>query len=158
MLGEIDTRKFLTRHFDSAVFHEWHEETCSNIIASCDLALIPIDLSDPFVRGKPENKLLLLWRMGMPVVVSATPAYRRAMADVGTPKLACASEHDWLETFNRMLTDEEMRHDAAVRGRQHAEMVQGPDAVLARWDDLFESLGFSFGSPSQEIGPLYRTS
>ena len=87
MLGEIDSRKFLARHFSNTKFHEWHEQTCSNIITSCDLALIPINLDDPFVRGKPENKLLLLWRMGMPVVVSQTPAYRGAMADVGTRSL-----------------------------------------------------------------------
>ncbi len=149
MLGEIDSRKFLARHFSNVVFHDWYEQTCSEIITSCDLALIPIDLDDPFVRGKPENKLLLFWRMGMPAVVSATPAYRRAMADVGTPQLACATKDQWLPSINHMLSDENARRDAAARGRTHAEVVHGPEAVLARWDDLFSSLGFSFDSNSK---------
>lgn len=145
MFGNIDSRKFLAGHFSNVVFHEWHEQTCADIITSCDLALIPIDLEDPFVRGKPENKLLLLWRMGMPVVVAATPAYLRAMADVGTPQLACATESQWLSTFGEMLSDESVRRNAALRGREHAENAHGPGAVLSRWDALFASLGFSFG-------------
>src|SRR5258708_8532581 len=67
-LGLFDSQRFLARHFDRVCFHKWDEETCSRILSSCDLALIPIDLTDPFVTGKPENKLMLLWRVGLPVI------------------------------------------------------------------------------------------
>ena len=144
LLGQIDTQKVLARNFTNAVFHPWREQTCSETMTSCDLALIPIELDNPFVVGKPENKLLLLWRMGMPVVVSATPAYRRAMANAGTPKLACASDGEWSSILEGMLTDENTRRDAAARGRDYAETVHGREAVLSRWDKLFSSLGYSF--------------
>ncbi len=144
-LGQVHSPKVLARHFSNAVFHAWEEHSCSDIITSCDLALIPIDLGDPLARGKPENKLLLLWRMGMPVVVSATPAYSRAMANAGTPKLACASDSQWLSAIRRMLDDEDARRDAAARGRAHAETVHGSEVLLARWDNLFSSLGHTFG-------------
>jgi hypothetical protein len=144
VLGQIDTEKVLARHFTCAVFHAWHEQTCSEIVTSCDLALIPIDLDDPFVVGKPETKLLLLWRMGMPVVVSATPAYRRTMASVGTPELACANDTEWFSAIETMLTGEDARRNAAAQGRSHAETVHGTDAALSRWDRLFVSLGYSF--------------
>jgi hypothetical protein len=145
MLGQIDTRKALARNFANAVFHDWQEQTCSEIITSCDLAIIPIDLGDPFVVGKPENKLLLLWRMGMPVIVSATPTYRRAMADAGTAELACANDGEWLSALQRLLVDEDARRDAAMRGRAHAETRHGSDQVLSLWDGLFNSLGYAFG-------------
>jgi hypothetical protein len=144
LLGEIDSRRYLTRCFTNAVFHPWNEQTCSEIVTSCDLALIPIDLDDPFVSGKPENKLLLLWRMGMPAVVSATPAYRRAMAEAGTPEFACARDSEWLRAIERLSTDEGARHDAAAKGRVHAEAAHGAEAVLSQWDRLFSSLGYSF--------------
>jgi len=149
LLGQIDTEKFLARHFSNAVFHAWHEETCAEIITSCDLALIPIDLGDAFVRGKPENKLLLLWRMGMPAIVAATPAYRRAMATVGTPEFACATEGEWLAAIARLSADEAARRDVAARGRGYAETVHGSEAVLSRWDRLFASLGYSFARYAQ---------
>jgi glycosyltransferase involved in cell wall biosynthesis len=145
MLGEADTQAFLARHFSNSVFHEWHESTCAQIISGCDLAIIPIDLDDSFVRGKPENKLLLLWRMGLPAVVSATPAYARAMADVGTPELACANDEQWLSALHRMMRNEDLRHAAAIKGQFHAATAHSTKAVLARWDALFASVGFSFG-------------
>jgi hypothetical protein len=147
VFGRADTRKFLSRHFGSAVFHVWHEQTCSEIITSCDLAMIPINLGDPFVGGKPENKLLLLWRMGMPVIASATPTYRRAMADAGTPELACTNDAEWLSAIERMSADEAARRDAATRGRAHAETVHGSEEILSRWDRLFNSVGYAFEKP-----------
>jgi hypothetical protein len=107
--------------------------------------LIPIDLDDPFVRGKPENKLLLLWRMGMPAVVAATPAYLRAMSEIGTSVLACRSEDEWISSLTRMASQEPARREAARRGREHAEIVHGPEAVMQRWDTMFRSIGFEFG-------------
>ena len=47
------------------------------IATGCDLAVIPLPLDRPLERGKPESKLVSFWRMGMPVVTSSTPAYRR---------------------------------------------------------------------------------
>jgi len=37
--------------------------------------VIPAVLGEPMFAGKPENKLLLFWRMGMPVITSSTAAY-----------------------------------------------------------------------------------
>jgi hypothetical protein len=153
LLGEVDTLRFLQQHFDRFTFHEWDERTCSTIVSACDIALIPIDLTDPFVRGKPENKLLLLWRMGMPAIVAGTPAYKRAMAQVGTPQLACASNDQWLEAFDYLFASEEARREAATRGRIHAQTHHGPPMVLSRWDAMFASLGYDFAVDRQAREP-----
>lgn len=142
--GRVQSLELAREVFDSVRFHSWDEATCANIIISCDLAIIPIDLSDPFVTGKPENKLLLLWRMGMPVVTSATPAYQRAMRDAGIENLACRNQDEWIEMIERMMTDESLRHEVGVCGRNFAEAHYSEDALLARWDAVFNSLGFSF--------------
>ena len=42
------------------------------LVTEADIAVIPIDLSDPVAQAKPENKLMILWRLGMPVIASAT--------------------------------------------------------------------------------------
>lgn len=148
-LGYIDTRQFLARHFANAIFHPWEEQTMAKIITRCDIALIPIDLDDPFTRGKPENKLLLLWRLGMPVVASATPAYTRAMANVGTSELACSNDDDWMSALVRLGTDETLRSEVGVKGRAYAENSHSAEATLSRWDRVFESLGYFFGNTEQ---------
>jgi hypothetical protein len=157
VLGKADSRDLLSRHLSRYEFHDWDEATCSDIMTSCDLAVIPIDLGDPLVRGKSVNKLLLLWRMGMPVVAAGTPAYREAMADVGTPELACASQAEWVAAIERMMGDEQLRRHAAARGRRYADTRYGTDAILSRWDAMFASIGFDFGGQSRAV-PLKAAS
>jgi glycosyltransferase involved in cell wall biosynthesis len=148
-IGLFDSQRLLARHFDRVCFHKWEEKTCSEILSSCDLAVIPIDLKDRFVAGKPENKLLLLWRIGLPVIAAATPAYRTAMQQVKTPEFACQDEAQWVDALEKMMSSEVTRKEAATRGRLYAESERGAAAMIAQWDAMFESLGFSFGK-SQE--------
>ncbi|WP_150430166.1 glycosyltransferase family 4 protein [Dechloromonas sp. CZR5] len=142
--GRVHSSDLAREIFDSVRFHIWDEATCSRVIQSCDLAVIPIDLTDPFVVGKPENKLLLLWRMGMPVVTSATPAYQRAMRDVGMDRLACCTQDEWRAALEDMIADESLRRDAGIRGRGFTEVECSKEATLARWDGVFASMGFDF--------------
>lgn len=150
--GRVQSLDLAHEVFDSVRFHPWDEATCSEVIQNCDLAVIPIDLSDPFVTGKPENKLLLLWRMGMPVVTSATPAYQRAMGIAGLRDCACRDQKEWFTALERMICDESLRREAGTRGRELAEARFGEEVMLARWDTVFSSLGFDFGT---RIFPSY---
>lgn len=123
-------------------FHTWEENTLSSVITACDLAVIPLHLDDAFAAGKPENKLLLLWRMGMPVVVSATPAYGRAMSGAGL-NLLCQDNAQWLANLELLITTEKLRIDAGFRGRAYAEQKHGEENLLIHWDMVFTSLGYS---------------
>lgn len=119
--------------------HEWNETICADIICKSDAAIIPLDLHDPFAAGKPENKLLLFWRIGMPTVVSASPAYARAMAGAGL-NAACTSSDDWCRTLEFLLTQESARAEAGRRGRAYAEANFSEVQLLARWDAMFASI------------------
>ncbi|HOD12733.1 MAG TPA: hypothetical protein PKO44_06530 [Candidatus Omnitrophota bacterium] len=119
--------------------HEWNEKTCSDLIRKCDLALIPISLNDSFAVGKPENKLLLFWRMGMPVVVSSTPAYERAMQQCGL-SMTCRTKSEWIETLVKYIDDENARREAGARGLIFAEKYYSEEIILDRWDKVFLSL------------------
>jgi glycosyltransferase involved in cell wall biosynthesis len=131
----------LARRIVPDVFlYEWNEQLLQPIVTSCDLAVIPLDLADPFARAKPENKLLLLWRLGMPTVVSATPAYLRTMAAAGIEGMACQDANDWEAVLERMLGDEGTRRDVATVGRRYVEANYSRDTVLSRWDQLFAEL------------------
>jgi glycosyltransferase involved in cell wall biosynthesis len=101
--------------------------------------VIPLDLTDPFARGKPENKLLLLWRMGIPAVVSATPAYRRVLDAAGLP-MACADAAAWRATLATYLESETLRAAAGRRGAEYAELHAGDERLLERWDAVLESV------------------
>ena len=141
-LGRYGRRRTvdLTRKlFGNVHLHEWSERTCAAIITGCDLAIIPISLNNPLAAGKPENKLLLFWRMGMPVVVSETPAYLRAMQLSGLP-MACRTKNDWLETLEKYIIDENARREAGQRGRAFSENNYSEEKTLLLWDEVFRSI------------------
>ena len=138
----VNSRDVVSKLKVNCVFHEWHPDTLSDIACDCDLAIIPINLNDPFARGKPENKLLLFWRMGIPAVVSATPSYFRAMQAAGLDD-AVSDHQGWLEKLSGFMQDESLRQRAASLGRMHATSRYPVSDLLARWDRMFETLGFS---------------
>lgn len=136
---KASTVPMLRKIHAEAILHEWREESCASIICNCDLAIIPLDLNDPFAAGKPENKMLLFWRMGMPVIASATPAYVRAMSNIGLD-LLCRNEKEWEYNLERCIQSEDLRREAGRRGLQYAETAFGEEEIYKRWDNVFESL------------------
>jgi hypothetical protein len=131
--------------FKNSYVHEWKTENLASTVSSFDLAIIPIPLNKPFgldnslAIGKPENKLLLLWRMGMPTVVSATPAYQRVMDQCGLP-MTCRTQDEWFNTLEKYMNDETLRREAGQNGKFFVENNYSEDILLSKWDDLISSV------------------
>jgi glycosyltransferase involved in cell wall biosynthesis len=133
------TSRIAARHFHRVRLYQWSEEMVSVIATACDLAVSPLPLDRPLERGKPESKLIAFWRMGVPTVTSATPAYSRAMARAGQ-ELDCHTEDEWVEALLSLTSDEDARARAGRAGREFAEREYGDDRLLAAWDRVLESL------------------
>jgi hypothetical protein len=134
--------------FKNSYVHEWKAENLASTISSFDLAIIPIPLDKPFgldnslAIGKPENKLLLLWRMGMPTVVSATLTYQRVMDQCGLP-MTCRTQDEWFNTLEKYINDDTLRREAGQNGKSFVENNCSEDILLSKWDDLFSSIVLS---------------
>jgi hypothetical protein len=125
--------------FSPLYVYSWNEHTCSAICCSCDLALIPIPLHKPFAAGKPENKLLFFWRLGMPAIVTATAAHVRAMKECGL-SMACQTSQDWQDALERYVSDEHARREAGHLGKEFANRRYSEERLLAQWDEVFFSV------------------
>jgi hypothetical protein len=119
--------------------YQWSAFSLAAIATASDLAVIPIDVDDVFVRGKPENKLLLLWRLGVPTLTSATPAYVRAMQRAGLD-LTCDSLPQWHQKLDRLAADPAERARAAARGLDATSTLYSSGEMLRRWDTVMDSL------------------
>lgn len=137
--GRRDTLATARRWITDVTLHAWSPDTVARVAQQADCAVIPLDLADPLARGKPANKLLFFWRLGLPAVVSATPAYRAAMAAAGTGT-HCASEDDWYAALDRLAGDEAARRESAQRGQAWAEREHGDERILERWDRVIASV------------------
>jgi hypothetical protein len=124
-------------------FHRWERETFSELVTACDLAVIPIERSNALWWGKPENKLILLWQLGMPVLTSATPVYRRVM-EAAQVDMSCATSAEWGTRLERAV---DLKRDDLEHIGQHcrafAERAYSKAEFLSRFDRAFAAIGFS---------------
>jgi hypothetical protein len=141
--GTIPSEEHLSGIEAPVTLVPWSRADFSNHIVAADVAVIPIDLSHPIWRGKPENKLVLLWKLGMPVLVAPTPAYRRAMASAGLD-LVCATPDEWARNLADLTAaPPEKLMELGRRSRDFAERAYDVVAFRAPFDALFAKLGFS---------------
>ena len=57
------------------------------------------------MKNKPENKLLLMWRLGLPTITSNTPSYKYLMDKVINNMIA--SDGNWSLHINNLIKDKE---------------------------------------------------
>jgi hypothetical protein len=129
-LGEIHSNLRLT---------PW---TLSNLLKSAkrsSMAIIPVDLSVPMQRLKPENRLLIMWRLGLPCLTSATPAYVRVSNKAGV-KAACKDSDAWLSNSDRLINDLEFAYEETARGQSYLRSFHTRNILLDKWDRAVESV------------------
>jgi len=141
--------KYITKHTVNEVkkhidinnvhLYEWNELTVSLISSACDFAVIPINSNDPMDKGRPEDKLLIFWLMGLPTVVSETPAHLRAMSGAGL-SMSCRSINDWVIAIRNIADNESNRNQAAKKGFIYASRVNSEEKILSLWDNMFSSI------------------
>jgi len=121
--------------------HQWSVDTLDEVAAGCDIAIVPVDLTDPMAAGKPENRMRIFWRLGLPVVVSPSPANARAAALAGVDReVLCATSDDWRRVLERLYERPDERLRIAEAGQATALSVYSEESLASRWDRLFESL------------------
>lgn len=123
----------------SVYYYAWNSATFSSLVTACDIALIPIPSNDPIMYRKPENKLILLWSAGIPVIATGTPSYRRVMSNVGLD-WTCDAISEWRESIlalSQSLGEREnyMKKVNVFLGKECSEQ-----RLEGQWDDLFASL------------------
>jgi hypothetical protein len=137
----VPTRWMLRRYLPGVrtLLYEWNEVMFGRIATACDLAVIPVPMDIPICRNKAENKLLLLWRLGVPALTSPTPAYVRTMQAAGIDG-CCPTPAAWETQLDRYMSDTDTRRQAGERGRLYTIREHSDAQRLRQWDQLFTSL------------------
>lgn len=116
--------------------------TPSNLVETAkksSVAMIPIDLSVPMQLLKPENRLLIMWRLGLPCLTSPSPAYIRVASKAGV-NAACENLQDWTFNFERILNDTNFARSESVKGQNYLHEFHTREILLQKWDEAFEAV------------------
>jgi hypothetical protein len=132
-------KKDLAQIVDIIGIIPWSPKNLVNSAEKSTLAIIPIDLSIPMQRLKPENRLLIMWRLGLPCLTSPSPAYVRVAKDAGVAAV-CFSTQDWVENFNLLLSDSVYAKNEILNGQNYLHENHNRSLLLNKWDLAFESV------------------
>jgi glycosyltransferase involved in cell wall biosynthesis len=138
--GKTDSTKILKNIKCDKYFYNWEKAHFNKQIIDCDLAIIPIDLGNGLQNGKPENKLILFWLMGMPVLASSTPAYQRIMEKSDT-NLSMKTGQDWhrqIVSYKRLAEDD--REQLGSKCYQFSKQNYSRECIGEMWDKVLSSL------------------
>lgn len=91
-------------------FYEWNKLNFFKNITDNDIAIIPLSQKNPMEYGKPSNKLFLFYKMNMPVIATATPAYKAVEAKLNH-KVTYSNIDEFKENINYYLESEKKRED-----------------------------------------------
>lgn len=117
----------------------WSLENVISVASKSSAAVIPIQLSSPLQYMKPENRLLIMWRLGLPCLTSASPAYQRVTTMAGLDTI-CASEEDWEAKLLQIIENPEFAREIVRRGQEFLQENHTSEILLAKWDRAVESV------------------
>ena len=98
-------QKRLSHRNINIYLYPWSSNNLVSASKKCDFAIIPT-LKESFFQSKPENKLILLWMLGLPVLTGYTPSYSRVLRDSDNYSCLCQSDTQWVNMVKSMLEKE----------------------------------------------------
>ena len=137
---KIDTKKYLQKILgDEIQFRhvEWKIDTYFKEIINTDFVVIPINLDDKLVAGKPENKLLHLWKLKMPVITSETSAYKRTMNKAGLNHYA-KNDNNFYKLCKRFIQNKNLRIINAKKGYNYSLKEFSNNKIMKNWDEALK--------------------
>ena len=84
------------------------------------------------MQMKPENKLLYMWEMGIPVVVTNTPAYKRVMTDCGLLEF-CVDDEDFPDSLDKLMSSVSLRQEYMEKANIYLRKAFGDNFFLRKW-------------------------
>lgn len=114
----------------------------SNVIEeaskSC-ISILPLKPSNPLNALKPENRLLIMWRLGLPCVTSPTFAYSRVMKEAEV-KGICSTFEEWKTKIHELAFNVDDRREMVEKGQNYIRQNHDLNKTLLRWDEAIESV------------------
>lgn len=125
---------------DCVNIHEWEIEKLIELAKECCIGIIPINVDDKFASLKPENKLLSMWVLGLPTLVSPTPAYERVLLKAGLG-FCLVSDDDWYEKIQFLRNNDQSRREILEKANRYLSENHSIEILLEKWSSALSVNG-----------------
>lgn len=117
----------------------WSVENLASAAKKSSAAIIPVMVSNRLQYLKPENRLLIMWKLGLPTLTSATPAYRR-VSKISGSDIACETSSEWEAKLSLLHDDNDYAEDLVRRGQKYLKENHSEELLLLKWDKAVYSV------------------
>lgn len=142
-LAPRSVRRWLEGFEVPVEFVPWSIDAFRENLLRADIAVAPIDVSDPFSRSKPCNKIISYWAFGLPVVCSRIPSYVALIRD-GHDGFLAETEEEWKRHLRKLVMDPVLRRKIGRRGFRRAwtewDVEMFTDRYIARLNRLMREV------------------
>lgn len=118
---------------------EWNLPAVIDAAKRSHMAVLPLDPYGTLNPLKAENRLLMMWRIGLPTLASPSLAYTRVMRDTQIDGI-CHDASEWRTKITELMNSVELRKESVEKGQQYIVDTHSEKKVLEAWDRLFESV------------------
>ncbi len=121
------------------ILTKWNIDAVIEAARRSHMAVLPLDPAGALNPLKAENRLLMMWRIGLPAITSPSLSYLRVMNNAQIDGI-CHSPDEWRAKIMEFMDSVELRKECVERGQQYIRDTHSKDVVLKAWDNLFESV------------------
>jgi len=136
LLGNSFPKSTLTQIPDvkcPVIIHEWTIENHTKDVMACDFTILPLDHQSFAHWAKPANRLLSHWHLNLPVVTSASRAFKDLQESAGLD-LYCRTTEDWKRVLGNIIgISASERKEIAETGYNYAKSNFNDDALMQLW-------------------------
>jgi hypothetical protein len=130
-----DVAKRLTKSIGNSNFVSWSVENVVRSASRSSLAILPLEQSDNLQLFKPENRLLIMFRLGLPSLTSDIYSYRRVEKAIGS-QVVCRNYVDWLTTINSFKENLDLMEYQVSKGQEYLLETHTEEILFEKWDKV----------------------
>ena len=122
-------------------FYPWNVENLNKLSEICDFAILPVNLKNTMHVLKPENRIHLFWRLGLPVLASATKSNLRAMKNCDQD-LTAITLNDWVKLIDSFRNSPSKISEYSKLSLNYINSNFSNEYFVSLWKEaFFEALG-----------------
>lgn len=136
-IGKVKARSLINKWFPLSALNieivPWSLTNVTDFAHRSTIGIIPIDLEDKFAVLKPENKLLSMWKLGLPCLFSPIHSYKRVAVASGQES-SIVTPSQWLSALQRIANSQTERGQMRAAGQNYLEINQSHEALVSKWN------------------------
>ena len=134
---KLDVLRILEKQLDPSSIKinlvKWTPDNLVEWANNSSIGVIPIQGFKGYNHLKAENRLLIMWRLGLPVLTSALPSYVRTMKDAHIPGI-CHNEKEWATKVTQLNRSISLRQEHIGKAQEYLDRKHRVEDLLEKWD------------------------